>query len=507
MKSSFWKWRHNVKVSHAKAVVASSAALLCALSSATALARTYRVGPDAQYKSLQDVANKLAPGDVVEVQGGATYSSVLFERNGEPNRPITIRGVTQNGVRPVIQGGQNTIEAAGNHYVFENLEITGGSFRCFFHRAHDITLRYMTIHDCPAHGILGADDGSGSMLLELSEIYRCGEGDGRHPIYMATDERTHPGAVFRMQFCYVHDGKGGNNVKSRAERNEIYFNWIEGARYHEIELIGPDGADPALKREDSEVIGNVIRKTNDAYPIRVGGDGTGETKGRYRFVHNTFLLETENRPVFRIFDGIESIEMHNNVFFAKGGGPVTVMRTDDARWSTGREVISGQNNWIPNGSLSVPAGWTATLQGSDPGFTDVGGLDLRPAQGSPLRNAAASKTRSPAGFSFPRPRTELGFQPPVPSMGVLALRRGSDGAPDIGAFEGGFAFSPTAPPKSSVETPPVRPGSPDPSRPGSGGGHCGCCTPGRRSGGGWLWFGAFTSVLSGLFIPRQRRRG
>ena len=71
---------------------------------------------------------------------------------------------------------------------------------------------------------------------------------------MATDETAYPGAVFRMQHCYVHDANGGNNVKSRAERNEIYYNWIEGAYYHELELIGPDGQAESLKREDSDVV-------------------------------------------------------------------------------------------------------------------------------------------------------------------------------------------------------------------------------------------------------------
>ncbi len=54
------------------------------------------------------------------------------------------------------------------------------------------------------------------------------QGISAHQIYMATDESAHPGSVFRMQFCYMHDGAGGNNVKSRSERNEIYYNWIEG---------------------------------------------------------------------------------------------------------------------------------------------------------------------------------------------------------------------------------------------------------------------------------------
>ena len=44
------------------------------------------------------------------------------------------------------------------------------------------------IHGCPKQGLLGADDDSGSLLLEYSEIYDCGGGTFDHCIYMATDE-------------------------------------------------------------------------------------------------------------------------------------------------------------------------------------------------------------------------------------------------------------------------------------------------------------------------------
>ncbi len=482
-------------------------ALLVLLIPSVAGAATYRVGPGEAHATLQAVATKLSPGDIVEVQGGATYGSVLFERHGDADKPIMIRGITVGGKRPIIQGGRDTIEAAGNHYVFENLEITGGSFRCFFHRAHGITLRNVVVRDCPAHGILGADDGSGSMLLESSEIYRCGGGDKHHPVYMATDERAHPGSVFRMQYCYVHDGNGGNNVKSRAERNEIYYNWIEGARYHELELIGPDGADPALKREDSEVIGNVFRKMNDAYTVRVGGDGTGETNGRYRFVHNTFLLEAENRPVFRLFDGIESIEMHNNVLYARGGGPVRVMHTDNVKWSAGREVISGTNNWLPTGSREIPSSWSGTVFGSDPMFENFSEFDLRPSGASPLRDAGAvlASTSSPQGFSFPNPRMEVDFQPPRRGLGPRVLKRGSDGKPDIGAYEGGFEFSATKPLASSFSQVAAPAGSVlGPSRPGGGGGRCGCELPGQSSRSSAPWVIAFATWVGISWWRRGR---
>ena len=489
MKSSMNKWPDIGRGWASKTGAKLAVALLVA--SGAARAETYRVGAGEKYATLQEVANVLSPGDVVEVKGGASYGAVRFERHGSVDKPIVIRGISVGDRRPIIQGGRDTIEAVGDHYVFENLEITGGSFRCFFHRAHDITLRHVVVRDCPAHGILGADEGSGSMLLESSEIFRCGEGDKRHPIYMATDERAHPGSVFRMQFCYVHDGKGGNNVKSRAERNEIYFNWIEGALYHELELIGPDGADPALAREDSEVIGNVFRKTNDAFSVRVGGDGTGETNGRYRFVHNTFLLEANNRAVFRLFDGIESIEMHNNAIYAKGGGPITVVRTSDAKWSTGRELISGANNWIPKGSTSVPSGWQGTLVGTDPMFENLGELDLRPSAQSPLRDAAApmQALAAPPSYAFPRPRADLGFQPPRRAIGPRKLVRASDGKPDIGAYEGGFEFAeaktvetiPIDQPSRGADAPalgPVPGSGIGPSRPTAAGGRCGCGLPG-----------------------------
>ncbi|MCL2822535.1 MAG: hypothetical protein FWD57_00955 [Polyangiaceae bacterium] len=506
MKSCFSKSRPNA-ITCSGRFAAGAAFVLALFVSGQANAEVFRVGPGEKYGSLADVARKLSPGDEVELKGGTTYGSVLFDRHGKPGNPIVIRGVSVDGKRPIVHGGRDTIEAAGNHYVFENIEITGGSFRCFFHRAHDITLRRVVIHDCPAHGILGADEGSGSLLLEQSEIYRCGEGDKRHPIYMATDERMHPGSVFRMQFCYVHDGNGGNNIKSRAERNEIYYNWVEGALYHELELIGPDGGDPSLKREDSEVVGNVFRKTNASYSVRIGGDGTGETNGRYRFLHNTFLLERENRAVFRLFDGVESVEMHNNVVYAMGGGPVDVIRTSDVRWSTGREQISGANNWIPQGSRSVPSGWTGTLYGSDPGFENLRELDLRPAIGSPLRDAAAPMTvlASPPSFSFPNPLRDVAFQPPVREKGVKTLVRQSDGKPDIGAYEGGFDYV-EAEPTQTMSLSGSSSGSLGPSRPGGGGGRCGCILPGEVQGGK-MWFGLVMSIATAMSIGVRMRVG
>src|SRR4051812_10435698 len=284
-----------------------------------ARAATYQIGPGKLAGFAQLPA--LKPGDVVEVDGGASYGSVTLKTDGTAAQKITIRGIRVGGKRPVLNGGVNTLDIASSHVVIEGFVITGGTSRCVFHRANDVTIRDTVIHDCPAHGLLGADAGSGSLLMEYDEIYHCGLGDQKHQVYMATDEQAYPGAVFRMQFCYMHDGNGGHGVKSRAQRNEIYYNWIEGSYYHELELIGPDPAGDTPEgqaREDSDVVGNVIRKTGlrpGGHVTRLGGDGTGQSIGRYRFVNNTFLLGQGAGVVFRIFDRVDSLEAHNNVIF------------------------------------------------------------------------------------------------------------------------------------------------------------------------------------------------
>jgi hypothetical protein len=281
--------------------------------------------------------------------------------------------------------------------------------------------------------------------LEHSEVYGSGFGDKRHQIYMATDESAFPGAVFRMQHCYVHGAVGGNNVKSRAERNEIYYNWIEGAYYHELELIGPDGQREALAREDSDVVGNVLYqgyRDRTHFPIRIGGDGTGQTWGRYRFVNNTIVMgEATTSAAFRIFHGIESVEMHNNVLFRLGGEPLLVVRDREARWKNG-PIIAGSNNWVPVGSLGIPSTWTATRSGGEPGLIDVAARKLWLHASSPLLDVGNRTPESAPGYAFPKPLMPPGYQPPPHAVfgAASAAVRPRIGVIDIGAYEYGAGF-------------------------------------------------------------------
>jgi hypothetical protein len=417
-------------------VVIASVTGLCAFSvSENAFAATYKVGPGKPYQQLTQVASLLKPGDIVEIDGDANYSSVSLTKSGTAQAKITLRGILRNGKRPAIKGGTNTIALNASHYVLEGLDVSGGSSRCVFHHGDNITVRNSVVHDCPAQGILGADTGSGSLTLEQVEVHHCGEGDRKHQIYMATDEQMYPNAVFRMQHCYVHDGNGGNNVKSRAGRNEIYYNWIEGAKYHEVELIGSEEFPVGLIREDSDVVGNVLRKTSGSFVVRFGGDGSGETNGRYRFVNNTVIVHSATSAVFRFFDGLESVEMHNNVFAGTMSSSFKLIRDTEANWAKGQAIIGGSNNWIYTGK-TTPSQWTNTKNGSNPGFVNATVFDFTLTSASPLKDTGNALPKSPTVAPFPNPLPLPLFAPPARKIEPLRTRV-SVGVIDIGAYEAG----------------------------------------------------------------------
>lgn len=438
---------------------------LLLLACASTHAATYQVGPGRTWTQLQPLfdAVDLQPGDLVEVDGGVTYSGNIILREadgGAPGNPVTLRGLRVNGQRPILQGGTNTIEfRLANHVVFEGFEVVGSvadnTFRCVYHHSHDVLIRDVLVRDCPRHGILGADNDSGSLTIEFSEIRNAGSNQFNHAIYMATDELRYPGSVFRLRHSVVRDsrfgdsGEGGNLIKSRAERNEIHYNWLEGAWFHALELIGPDpaGGVPAnAAREDSDIVGNVVVHDGAFGAIfRFGGDGTGASNGRYRFVNNTVIRRggsNDTPTLFRLFDGIEAVEMHNNVFLREGTSAFRIIREVEAVWVGGVSRIRGSRNWFDAGSTFVPPGWVDSLTGSDPGFLNAAGNDFRPAPGSPLLDAAGAAMTA-NGYEISAPLFPPAFHPSA-AVQAAAPARPIAGALDIGAYErpvDGFLFA------------------------------------------------------------------
>jgi len=405
---------------------------------------TYSVGPSQPYADFQALPDLVA-GDLVLVDGGgAVYpGNINFfdEGHGTAAQPIILRGVIINHQRPIIFGGTNCIRLDNDYYSLENFEIVSGTSRGIYTAGHGNVIRNCIVHDCPNHGILGGDGGSGDLLIEYTEVYNCGDGTQNHQIYVATDNDEHPVATFRMQFCYLHHGNGGNNVKSRCGRNEIYYNWIEGAWFHELECIGADPAGqstpPESVREDSDIVGNVLMKTNgNGLICRVGGDGTGASDGRYRFVNNTCIMFNGTQAVFRYQDLMESMECHNNIFFRIAGGPVRIY-SDSLSEPISSVAFAGSNNWIPNGSTFVPAQWTSTIIGTVPGVAGAAKFDFTPLSNGALFNAGNRAPSGPAGYLFPNPLFPPAFHPPQQTLMAVgtAQARPVHGPIDIGALE------------------------------------------------------------------------
>lgn len=349
-------------------------------------AQLFEVGPGKPNRELSEVAPQLVAGDVVELSRGASYQAVEFSRAGLPQAPITIRAASGSGARPRIEGGSITLSLRGaHHYRLQQLEISGGSQVCLRHEAHDTWLQDSHVHGCARHGILGADLNTGSIRITASEINDMGgqpSGENlKHPIYVATDRDRYPGAVLRVERSYIHD-YGGNGIKSRAERTEIYQNWIDASSrgIYSIELNGYEEylPEPGL---NADVFGNVLIHRH-VYGMRMGGDGTGALRGRVRIAHNTLLHGngfSQFTPVLRFFGQLESVSIRNNVFArladAASAQPLRLVR-DDATWIGGSRQLDGQRNWVPSGSDAIasdylPSEWQNTAFGTQPGYQSL----------------------------------------------------------------------------------------------------------------------------------------
>jgi hypothetical protein len=176
--------------------------------------------------------------------------------------------------------------------------------------------------------------------------------------------------------------------------------------------------------------------------MRADDGGANSSRGRYRFVNNTFLrtAPVTGSAVFRMFGLVESIEMSNNVFFNAAAGAPRLFRNDilggEAQWVAGVQV-AGQNNWVETGATDLPPGWTGTIGGADPGFRRLAAGDLRPGHRSPLRDAGTATPAGPPGFAFPAPLFPPAYRPAIrrPGRAGAALVRHADGAIDVGACE------------------------------------------------------------------------
>jgi len=274
-----------------------------------------RVGPERALPRPSDAAKVARDGDIVEIDA-STYEGDAAVWTQDR---LTLRGV---GGRAHLRANGAHAEAKaiwvikGANTTIENIEFSGAAVQ---HR-NGAGIRQegpgLTVRDCNFHGnengILTGSNPESDILIERTEFWRNGHGDGySHNIYI--------GAVrsFTLRGSYVHRAVVGHNVKSRALRNHIEYNRImdyeDGRASYNIDL--PNGG-------LSYVIGNVLHQgpatENDAL-IAYGAEGLRGSGDELYVINNTLVNDRSGGGRFIFVKGnATAVRIVNNLFLGPG---------------------------------------------------------------------------------------------------------------------------------------------------------------------------------------------
>lgn len=409
-----------------------------------AFGATYEVGPGMKYERITDVPlDSLEPGDIVKIHGkNEPYrEKFIIRRSGTKDHPIFIRGVIKEGKRPVIDGS-NAVQiqrekwpqsgrwliklgdgAPASHVRIESLHLLNANNSqlfveqratlpyednaagVFVRLAESAVIYNCIIHSC-GNGVqtsYGPD--VNNVILNNCLIYDNGNHldlsrSQEHNVYLC-------GTNTVIQFCrFGEPHSDGNNIKERGLDTLIRYNWIQGGKNRQLDLVDHEG----YRQADAYVYGNVIMQGSVVHNnnmIHWGGDSGHSRSGTLYLFNNTIISTDQNARFLVIRHPDCKIEIKNNVFAGNG-----------TLWK-GTGKLMGANNWF----LSTIKGIYGSLgwMGSSPGFCTVQGIPYMPCPTSSLINAGTSDIPKPLEY-MPNPKVG-GFQRP------------RDRRIDIGAYE------------------------------------------------------------------------
>jgi len=368
-------------------------ALACAAVVAPASAATLSVGAGKTYARPCQAFAVAKSGDIVEIDGSATYSGDVC---GIGVSNLTIRGV--NG-RPKIDAagknamGKGTWVVQGSNIVIDNVEMYGAKVpdqngAALRLEGTNFTLRNSFLHD-NENGILANANASSNILVEHSEFARNGYGTGyTHNLYIGNV------GSLTFRYNYSHDANVGHNLKSRALVNTIAYN-----RFSSL----PDGQAGSGKPSyeinipnagTSYVIGNVIQQpASNSNPgmLAYGEEGASNPGHDLYVVNNTFLNDDASRGTFVIVGAgvTKPALLQNNIF---GGIGTLVTQASAVDKTNYRAAAPGFINRAafdlrPISNLVIDAG-------SVPGVSATG-VSLAPA--AQYKHVASGETRTVSG--------------------------------------------------------------------------------------------------------------
>lgn len=289
--------------------------LLCLLIPA-ARAAVLEVGPGQPYATPCAAIAAAADGDRVQIDAAGSYvgDACTIQRSG-----LHLLGV--NG-RPHLQAGGVSAQGkaiwviAGHDTVVENIEFSGAQVPDRNGAGIRQEGRNLRVLGCYFHdnenGILAGDLAGSTIVIERSEFFRNGYGDGySHNLYINRVDRL------EFRFNWSHDAVVGHLLKSRAVQNLIAYNRLTGEAgsdgSYEINL--PNGG-------LAWVIGNLIEQpasSQNGAMLDYLSEGGAHADSRLYVVNNSFVNH-RNAGTFvqsPAGSGI-AVRIENNLFVGPG---------------------------------------------------------------------------------------------------------------------------------------------------------------------------------------------
>ncbi|HUW83580.1 MAG TPA: dockerin type I domain-containing protein [Phycisphaerae bacterium] len=335
--------------------------MVVAVCASTGSAAVLSVGAGQTYSTVQAAVNAAVNGDTIEIhsgtytgsQGNASISkSSLTLRGVGATRPILDAGGTSTGGKAiwVIGGSNTTVESIE----FRNCTVPDQNGAGIRQEGTNLTVRYCYFHD-NEDGILGGGNTSSNVLVEYSEFYNNGYGDGySHNMYISNV------GSFTLRHSWSHHAYVGHEVKTRARVNYIEYNRITnetGNASYEINI--PNGG-------TSYIIGNMVEQgpySQNSSIISYAEEGASNPDQHLYVINNTIVNNRGSGTFVRNASAVDCL-LQNNIF--QGAGTIlNGLGTQVTNWVTSNAYLADG----PNYDYHLTASSTGAIDaGSDPGL-------------------------------------------------------------------------------------------------------------------------------------------
>ncbi len=347
--------------------IISSLTIFLGLLTISSSATTWLVGPAHVYTMPSQVSLLVSDGDTVAIDAGVYISDVAkWTANN-----LLLKGVggmahlKANGAN---YGGKAIWVIAGNNTTVDSIEFSlcscvdqnGAGIR---QEGINLTVSHCYFHD-NEDGILAGDNITSDIIIEHSEFYNNGFGDGySHNLYI-----NHVNSL-TFRYNYSHHAHIGHELKSRAYNNYILYNRLSneatGDASREMDL--PNGG-------LAIIIGNEIEQgpnTQNSNIIGYGLEGLSNPTSEIYLINNTIVNDKTNGSFVNIQNGTSVCKAVNNIF----AGPGTIFLGNAT-------TIDTSNNWYlsiaaagmvdaPNFNYHLLSTCSAINNGINPGMANT----------------------------------------------------------------------------------------------------------------------------------------